>query len=69
VVLTAAYGLTIRHFRVEKERYTAEGASFEQEEGDFRNGFEAALLLRNGRIDCLLTVSSFTADFLLGLAC
>jgi len=32
---------------VEKERYTADGADFEHDEGDFRAGFEAGLLLRN----------------------
>ena len=32
---------------VEKERYTADGANFERDEGAFRGGFEAALQLRN----------------------
>ncbi len=32
---------------VEKERYTAEGANFEHDEPAFRDGFEAALQLRN----------------------
>lgn len=32
---------------VEKERYTADGANFEHDEPAFRDGFEAALQLRN----------------------
>ena len=32
---------------VEKEKYTADGGSFEHDERDFRSGFEAALQLRN----------------------
>jgi hypothetical protein len=32
---------------VEKERYATDGASFEQDEREFRGGFEAALQLRN----------------------
>jgi hypothetical protein len=32
---------------VEKEKYTADGGSFERDERDFRSGFEAALQLRN----------------------
>lgn len=32
---------------VEKEKYTADGSSFERDERDFRSGFEAALQLRN----------------------